>query len=485
MEIEYLAAKNQEQTVKIDSIFLHSSYNPSKEAERFVDSINVNFTPKYIFIFEPALGYTLPYLLKKFPNCKIGCFNSLNLNTNQFFDFEIKNINNFKSELKKYIPEEELFLTLFITWEPSQKLLTDLFIKYSDILKNAIEESKTILVTRQYFEKKWLLNSVNFIKYGTIFAKYKDKINYPIVICASGPSLKNVIPLLKKYRNKYFLICLSSAIYTLHKNNLIPDLYFSTDGGFWANFHLRKTNSNIPIAISPESFVNKNILKCNAILPIIYNDGFSSELNKYSDIHFYNGERNGTVSGTALKFALNFTTSKIYFAGLDLCQSNGHQHTQPNELEIKNCINDNRIKNLETRIYPSSLSNSSLEIYKNWFDQQFFSDRVFRIIENKPNTITSIIDISTSQFDDYFNKYSNQTVFNFEKYKRNASIIKKETKSFLKSIQSKLSDEKNYKDIFCLDYISYLRNPDNNEIKTKLQNESKKLLIKIEDILND
>ena len=124
----------------------------------------------------------------------------------------------------------------------------------------------------------------------------------------------------------------------------------TTDGGFWAGEHLKKLlKHDIPVAMSSEAFCSKNLLNKLSVLPLIYGEGISKELTKASGINSKSAIRNGTVSGTALLFAFQYSTKNIFFCGLDMANQTGFQHTQPNELELNNSLYDNRIKNKETR----------------------------------------------------------------------------------------------------------------------------------------
>lgn len=488
MELEFLTAKNNEQTVRINNIFLHSSYNPSREAERFVQNISVDFVPEIIFITEPGLAYILPFLRERFPTAKIGCLKFTNINSN--FDFSVSftsDITLLKKEISKFIPNSKIFQTLFLKWEPSEKIFTKESEVFWNLVKNIIDEEKTLLVTQQFFEKKWLINSCNFITYCQNCASFSEMINCPVVICASGPSLKNNLQIIKNFRDKIFLICLSSAIPVLHRENVIPDLYFSTDGGFWANFHLRKIRKNIPLAVSPESFVNKNILQNQLLLPIIYSDGFSSELQNLSKIKFIEDKRNGTVSGSALEFAIDHTTFPIYLLGLDLSSQKEYQHTQPNELEIKNSTFDNRINSLEKRSFSSSLPNKSLDIYKEWFANQKFRKDIFRVIEKQEthNCLNTIKDMNSLEFEKQLENFKTSNNVEFFKTQRSSKQILQEQKSYLTYLIEESEKDSFLKNIFSLDYIAIKRKPDNQELQEKINKEKKDLILKITKILHD
>ena len=78
-EIEFLKAKNNSTTCRINGVLLHSSYNPEAEAKKFVDSTPaISFNPKYILIIEPALSYVIPFLKEKYPETKICAVRFLN-----------------------------------------------------------------------------------------------------------------------------------------------------------------------------------------------------------------------------------------------------------------------------------------------------------------------------------------------------------------------------------------------------------------------
>ena len=71
MAIVFTKSANGEATCTCNSIRIHSAYNPSQEALRFVQSIKCDFEPGYIMMTGPGLSYTAVYLRKIFPCTKI------------------------------------------------------------------------------------------------------------------------------------------------------------------------------------------------------------------------------------------------------------------------------------------------------------------------------------------------------------------------------------------------------------------------------
>ncbi|MFC2602873.1 MAG: hypothetical protein ACFNX0_03045, partial [Treponema sp.] len=69
--ITFSTAKNGSKTCSLNGIPLHSNYNPEREAQQFVHSVDMDFTPSFILITEPALSYCVMPLKERFPEAKI------------------------------------------------------------------------------------------------------------------------------------------------------------------------------------------------------------------------------------------------------------------------------------------------------------------------------------------------------------------------------------------------------------------------------
>ena len=389
---------------------MHSQYNPQAEAEHFAQNAHADFSPQNIIVIESALGYCAAALRKKFPRAKIGTirFSKDFCAWNGAFDFVIdatdflQNGNSLSEKIFNALGEEELFKTLCLEWPPSARAFPD-ETKFSwREIKSAMEKSRAILATREHFEKKWLKNKVKFFRRIKNVALF-EKVGLPIFICASGPSLEAAIPLIKKIREKIFLVALSSSISVLLHEGVFPDICFSTDGGFWAKKHLDALCNfeNIPLALATEGECDSVIFEKNEILPLCYDDDeLSKKFFAALGIPFMQARRNGTVSGTALEFFLANGTKEIFFAGLDLTNGKTFAHAQPNALETEAAQKDFRLQTKATRIARAALPSPSLEIYAAWFANFSWQGekKVFRICgeESFKNSLGNIKDISPS-----------------------------------------------------------------------------------------
>lgn len=488
MSVSLITAKNGETTATINNLYLHSFYNPTKEAQRFVDSLSVDYTPPFIILVEPGIGYCIPPLREKFPKSKIIIIRlseELIKYNNQgdiiinYFDKQI----DLYTKFNEIMTEGNLINSLFLQWPPSSTIFKELLYNFSIDIKNCFEKAKTILITRENFEKKWFLNSISFINYSKHLYKLNKKIKSQILIISSGPSLKDTISIIKNNQKYLFIIALSSAIKVCLNNDIIPDLVITTDGGYWAGQHLKSLYKfNIPVAIPVEAFIQRSLLNNIKTIPLDYGDGISSLLLKNMGIKTMSAKRNGTVSGTALEFALENSESDIYIAGLDLATQKGFQHCQPNENDLNNEVNDNRLNPKSKRNTLGEFNNNALDLYKDWFNNYNLNNRkVFRIINNqyKKNTLGEIIDIKSDEFTTKI-IHKQKDYNSFEKLN-----VCKDSNSIIDFIDKYSNSSFWNENLYPLSMCTLAHNNKNSDIECRIADENNKILLKIRKLLND
>lgn len=405
MDIVFQNASNGELSCSRNNVRIHSYYNPSKEAQRFAFTLNCPFTPSFIIITEPAISYCASFFRERFPESKLCCIRYSDSFTeyDKQWDKVFNGHSEFLSEdLFNYMGEEGISKCLFASWKASEQAYPDVSGKVWNGIKETVLKSRSVLSTRDYFAKRWTKNALRFATLAKTTAIIK-KGNSNVLVCASGPSLLSSIPKIKQYRKSFFLIAVSSALSPLVKNGIIPDLCISTDGGFWAKLHISFSlkSTQIPLALPGEGSCFASVMENATLIPLLYGDGTSEEIISRSGIQGQKAIRNGSVSGTAVYFALSLTSAPVYCCGLDLDFSKGFVHTQPNELETNDSIYDFRLRTTETRISKNILNKNSINIYRSWFSSQDFCGRVYRLSDNYPysNTLGKIKDIDWDNYE--------------------------------------------------------------------------------------
>lgn len=499
MSLVFSESKTGAKTCSLDGIFLHSKYNPEAEGERFADEINADFSPLCIIILEPALSYCVKRLRQRFPSCTLCAirFTDDFKESDCLWDFVFygkdSSFYDLSSDLYNALGEEKLISSLCLDYLPTRKAFTEKSQFAWEEIKKAILKSRDILGTRKYFSKRWIKNSFQFalkIKNSAL----PQKTSKPVLIAASGPSLKTSLPFIKEYRNKFILTALSSAYKPLISAGIEPDFTISTDGGFWAKKHLYFSGNydeKSLFAISTEGACFSKLYENNWIIPLVYEDSFAKIFLESINCPFVLAQRNGSVAGTALELMLNLTSSQIYLCGYDQAPSPGIQHAQPNELENRNECFDFRFKPKETRQTASRFNSSaSLEIYRNWFisKSENICSRVERLSDNYhfSNKLGFIKDINWNNFSKIINK-TKDNCFSFNK--KTLSLTETERKTRLRKILVELKNSEDFqKEVFPLEYLLIKResNPENKKVLLEnLQNQTFSFIEELKEMVSE
>ena len=489
MDAAFFTAKNGSQSCRFGSSLLHSSYDPEHEASLFVSSLQCSFHPSWVIITEPGLSYVAPFLRKRFPSSQLCAVrydksfsSSSNLWDKTLFIASSQSAENIADLFYAEFGEEILCSSFFASWKPSSKIWQDTDKAVWAGIESSLKKSRDVLFSRSFFSRRWVINSFRFCRYVSHTA-YVSSGSSPVVICASGPSLESALPLLSNLRSSYFLIAVSSAVSVLLNYGIIPDMCISTDGGYWARFHLRALSSccsEIPVALTPESACDIPLLLSHTVIPLSYNDGALSSPALSCGFKMMHAERNGTVSGTAAEFALSITSGPVFFCGLDLSQCSAFQHARPNMLDTVSSSADNRLHTCESRITSSRFSSGSLDIYKNWFISfsQHHNGRLFRFSDGYAydSRLGSVSDTGPSFFRSSCLCDGKLPVI----IKNKSSPADTERLISLDNFINKAdTDSSLLKDFFPAEYISYLRSSSNDEKneRTKVLEQKKVRLV--------
>lgn len=409
MNLEFLSARNGQQTCSADGRFLHSSFNPQVEAQRFVDAMQCSFEPAAIVLMGTCLSWCVEPLKNRFPNTELiavhydSRFAEYSNGWNYSFTVtDEAESASFSNSLFNILGEEKLMITQFVSWKPSESVWPDQNTLSWRAVKSSMDMAQSVLTTRNHFNLRWFKNTVRNLSRIKRYA-IPEKTSKPILVTASGPNLNKVLPFIRDNRTSFMLIAASSSISTLLANDIIPDFCISTDGGYYAKKHLRAYDTdsrlkNVPLIISGESAVPSSLTDKIPFTLLSYGDGIETILAEHLSLPSIRGLRNGTVSGTAAALALSLTTGNVYMCGLDLAPGKGFQHAEPNENDVPLFTGQSRIKTLESAQAGSRYASGSLGIYRQWFSNQneAFNSRVFRLASESETleTLGSLKDIS-------------------------------------------------------------------------------------------
>lgn len=229
-------------------IYLHSKYNPVREAETIVQSYDNIKNNSGVIFYGTGLGYHIEIILSRFPN--IGyyiyepdmeiLYNFLSsVNLARFRNARLMGIStglrNLGNEIGKFIDlyKERLIV---IDLPSHRQIFPQLNIDFNKRLAEIIKGKRKALATDYGFQKRWIINCMeNFgtvLKTPNIILNKKGRFrNVPAVLVSAGPSLNDDIENIRyiKENKLAYIISVGSAINTLLYHNIYPDAVTSYD----------------------------------------------------------------------------------------------------------------------------------------------------------------------------------------------------------------------------------------------------------------
>ncbi len=414
-------ARSGELTLLINGKSVHSLYNPSKEADSFLIKQSFKNIPQIFILIGPGLGYLKKSVQKLYPNSYILSLHldkwifehTIKIGDNWFYNDKT----NLRRKLSLVISDFLLSNTTVIKWLPCTNNFPERTKDIENIIQQFFQERKGTIFTTKYFGRKWLRNTYyNFLEIDKI-VKFNN-IDLPILVAASGPSLKDSINIIKDYRESFILAALSSSLSALNNANIKPDFIFHTDPGFWAKEHLKHIpETNIPVIMPLTASFLSNIKN-----PVIYfNQGsFIEELLLKNT--FLQVPSHGTVAGTAYQFLRKITDNPIIFMGLDFCFNDIMEHVTPHSFDIIYNIRQNRLDGYLNILYKKRQAHikNPLSTYSGWFNNKTQLTNAYRY--NPTNISTNgLVTINFKQIISFFYK-SSQT--------KNTVLFTEETNSY-------------------------------------------------------
>jgi hypothetical protein len=244
MEWFKLEARSGDLTVKVQSsdkiFYLHSRYNPRKEAKNLVDHIEIPPFSREIIVFGIGAGYHVLEILERFPNLHVILV-ELNEKYAEWSQRELPTVKDLinhsrvnyihssgLSELKKILSDlqnnngSDIFI-----FQPSTKLIVDtqirLLIKQIRLVKNSFYLQRPIL--EENFNKNIEGNYPTISHYSETF---NDK---RIILVSAGPSLLKQMPLLKRISSSedILIVSVGTSFNILYSYGITPHLVMIAD----------------------------------------------------------------------------------------------------------------------------------------------------------------------------------------------------------------------------------------------------------------
>ncbi|TGK82127.1 DUF115 domain-containing protein [Leptospira noumeaensis] len=388
-------------TLELDGVWIHSRFDPKKEAERFATELPHDGSERIYLLFGAGLGYIIPYLIEREKVTIIW------MEPHTFFISEAFQIFDFSKPLL----EGKLVI---ITGEGMEEQLSDAvkgkgthpisfvphrgawqwresdYIKLRYTAEQMFHKKDVNLATLTRFEKIWAKNICynlpELSKFRPVSVLFGIAEGISIVVCGAGPSLSESIPELRKYRNQFLLLAVDTALPILTSFGVDPDLIFSVDPQALNSQYLEDYTGNGILIFDPTSTYlslrldkgpNKGFVTSSPfpLIGLLERTGIS----EIGSVPF-----GGSVSTNAASLATLMGAKSIYLVGQDLSFTKGLAHS-------KGAVLEERLNYLESRKFrrekhnykqlfalpqkkvtgnlgETYITNEKMLIFKKWFE---------------------------------------------------------------------------------------------------------------------
>lgn len=251
LNIEIEDTKKSQKTIKLQKngqrIYLHSKYDPMREAEAIIDKLEQKETIDkniHVVFYGISLGYHIDVFTKRYPDISYSLYEPSLEIFNQFLnyknlkDYSLKSLEFLQCEYSQSSLDEFLNLVtkrtdkkIVIAHLPIyQNIFATEYKVFLDTFKNIVKNKRGSLHTNYAFQKRWIINSImNFKKVlstsNIIIEKKGQFKGKTAILVAAGPSLNDEIDNLRYIKDNglAYIFSVGSAINTLIHNNIYPD----------------------------------------------------------------------------------------------------------------------------------------------------------------------------------------------------------------------------------------------------------------------
>jgi hypothetical protein len=386
-------SKKNIHTAYAGTVLLHSAYDPIREAERYIESLEIKKDIKHFILLEPALSYIIPFLRKKNPDANVlalRCSTFFKGKENPDAEWFCESGESLQSFLEHHINDSDISKIKIIEWRPSLEAYGEKYVSMLEAIRIFLKRSAANITTTKFFGLRWIKNCLKNINALNKIVTFKTG-TCSVLVCGAGPSLEKSVALIKQFqeKEKLFIIAASSSVLALQERGIIPHLVIGSDGGNWARIHF----------IECERFSAYNYFFCtalNAALPsqcnehpmLILSDGSDWQsllLEKLFIPHLHFPQR-GTVTAAALDLALQLTSGNIFVAGMDLSERDLLTHARPYAFDTMILLQSNRFHPYYSQIFKrkEQENTGALTIYAEWFQQytENHKGRIFSLGNN-------------------------------------------------------------------------------------------------------
>ena len=372
-------------TAKENGKYLHSAYNPLREADQTAQAIHKEKPDIFgTAFFGFGLGYNAISYARLFPNDTIILVES---DARYFFTalsvldwsdfFKAKNIiialETSPDQVISILEHAGGFKHIHIYENSAQtQHAKDYFSTLNALIERNKRKSQINNSTLEKFSGLWLRNSCRNLHYlaekdGVNIYKGKLTPKIPALILAAGPTLEESLPYLKELKKRSILIAVDTALRPCLNAGVEPDFIILCDPQYYAYRHIAELSSPSSVLITESAaypsvfrFGCRKTVMCSSMFPL--GQFVESKIGEKGIL-----SAGGSVSTTAWDFARLIGAKNIIFSGLDLGYPDFQTHIRGSTFEEK-------IHAISKRTNPAEklgiLTDCKMKMFAWWFESK-------------------------------------------------------------------------------------------------------------------
>ncbi|CAN7157888.1 motility associated factor glycosyltransferase family protein [Paenibacillus sp. LjRoot56] len=232
--------------------YIHSQYDPFKEAERFIDQFLPDEVEEFehIFFYGVGMGYHIEQFMERYPDRNFSLYepdaflfyhylSQRNLDVlplhrlkNIFVEFTPEFLHHSLNEFVNGAKERVMLVVL-----PSyERIYKEQYERFTTEFRNMVLNKRSSLQVNIAFEKRWTINSIANLPYlmesaNIIQSKKSYFHNKPVLLVSAGPSLQEEIEHIRhvKEQGLAYIFAVGSSIKALLAQGIYPDAVCSYD----------------------------------------------------------------------------------------------------------------------------------------------------------------------------------------------------------------------------------------------------------------
>lgn len=338
---EIIPTKNEQVTLKVNhegkSIYLHSRYNPHREALNIAEENYDSKTQNYI-IFGLGFGYHVQEIMSMAPDSNFYIIEpneyvfrlaldnvdlSSIISSNRVKLFVSDDLSEMSEVLNEFILLDN---TKIVIHKPSIDIMSDKFVKLKYLLEEFKIKENSIKNHVLTLEKNFESNVKNYN--GNVDILFNQFIDLPLYVISAGPSLDKNIKELANAKDKGIILSVGRAVRPLIDADIEPDLIVITDPSpYLYDMQLKGLDIKVPIIVL--STCDKNVmLNYGGHKLIALQNGYEPAEEYAKENNNKLVETGGSVATTALDIAINMGCNPIIFVGQDLAFTDNKTHAE-------------------------------------------------------------------------------------------------------------------------------------------------------------